>query len=440
MTVSSRALAMEALVQLAKSQAPLDTIVGQLTRSSEPSRLERQLLNVILLTTLRRRREIDAVISHFSSRPLAKLEPKILAGLRVGTCQLLCLDKIPPSAAVNETVKGLGRQPKWLKGFVNGVLRAISRKRQQALKLMAECQWPASSNHPDWLAYLLAREYGQETAVAICRQNQEQPSLALRLNPNLTSREAYSALLTEADISWRAGQSPLALILPDFQGRVTSLPGFSQGLFHVMDDGAQLIPALFGPLTAGPFLDGCAGLGGKTIMVDQLLPSEAILTAVEPHSGRFSLLQENLQRCHCRPVTSHKMSLADFASGYNGPPFQAILLDAPCSGLGVMGRHPDIRWNRRPADLPRCQQQQLALLATAAPLLAPGGTIVYATCSLARLENEGVVEKFLEKQDDFTLLSGPALPQLPRLDEHGFLRLLPAPANDGFFAARLQKK
>ena len=437
MADSSRRVAIKALVQQGKEKRAVDEVLAPLLEKAGLRGPDRSLTMALVYTVLRRRGELDGMVQKYSNKKLAKLDPLVLAALRVGVVQLMFMERIPASAAVNETVKGLGRQPKWLKGFVNGVLRAVARQQDKAGWI---CQGVSPLvNHPVWLTEMLVRQYGAAQAEAICRANDQQPSLALRLNSKLTSQADYSAMLAGEGIASQPGPAPFSLLLPDFSGAIDSLPGYAQGLFHVQDSGAQLACEMLGSLGPGRYLDGCAGLGGKTIVLDQLLPPEAQLLAVEPQAQRFKLLKQNLRRSQCRSVGCHQQSLADFAASQPAASFQAIVLDVPCSGLGVIRRQPDIRWNRSPADLQERPQQQLALLETAAPLLAPAGHLLYITCSLARQENEEVIAAFLHGQSGFTSQQPQVSHLAPFVDDQGFLHTLPSQEMDGFFACCLHK-
>jgi 16S rRNA (cytosine967-C5)-methyltransferase len=358
------------------------------------------------------------------------------------------MDRIPPSAAVDETVKALkeARQPKWLTGFVNGMLRTISRQLDTLPDPLTDKVLPPAVrlSHPDWLYQRWQERYGEEEATRICLANNRQPPLVLRVNTRIIDREIYLNQLREAGLTVQPGiYGPEAVLLPDFRGDIAGLPGYEQGLFMVQDEGAQLISLLLAPLGAEwRCLDGCAGLGGKTTHLAQLLPGGGHVVAIEPNALRFGLLQENIKRLGLDGLVSvRQTTLAEFKQT-TGELFPAILLDAPCSGLGVIRRHPDIRWNRDLADLKRYQLEQLALLDEASHLLAPGGLLVYGTCSIEPEENEEVVEKFLEGHPDFTVARPQALPAAARnfIHDKGFLQMLPDAWHDGFFAARLEKQ
>lgn len=444
---SSRRLAVLCLTAWDREKRAIQPHMDSLIyRSSLPAG-DRQLAVMLVHGVLRRMQYLDAVISRFSRFPLARMKPLTLMALRVGVYQLLVLDRIPDSAAVNETVNVLRveRQPRWLINFANGVLRAVARNRLAISGLDEEERRAGILNHPAWLTSRWEEAYGPEKTREICRRNNREPLLTLRVNTLLTSTDELAGLLGAAGHAPRPGRfAPESLVVDSFSGPVNGLPGYEQGLFHVQDEAAQLVSLLLAPYERGAEnLDACAGPGGKTCHLAQLLADGSLLTAVEPNGHRFGLLAENIRRLaltgRVRPV---QCRLEDFAA--TGPDrFHRILLDAPCSGTGVIGRHPDIRWNRRPEDLPAFRDRQLRLLRLAASLLLPGGVLVYATCSLEREENQQVIESFLRDDTDFAatdccdFFAGPAR---ELVDGAGYFRSTPADGLDGFFAARLVRR
>jgi 16S rRNA (cytosine967-C5)-methyltransferase len=447
MHANARQLAITILCQRQETGQPVDLIRDQLlSQASLPDRKDIHLVTALVYGVLRRQRYLDAILRGFSSHPPAKMKNLTLQALRVGLLQLCCMDRIPPSAAINETVKALkeARQPQWLTGFVNGLLRAIARQADSTPGLWDDedgTMAPAVRlSHPDWLYERWRARYGEEEARRICLVNNRQPPLVLRVNTGRLSREELLGRLLAAGISAAAGRySPAAVVLADYRGEIEAIPGYAEGHFMVQDEGAQLISLMLAPLSEGVCLDACAGLGGKTSHLAGMLPASGRIIAIEPNGLRFRRLGENVQRLGLASVvTSRQTTLAGLPEK-NTPPFQAILLDAPCSGLGVIRRHPDIRWNRRPEELARYAGQQFELLALAAEMLAPGGALVYATCSTEPEENEQVVAKFLADRPHFTLSLPPLFPPAAQqlINEKGFFQTLPAEAIDGFFAARL---
>ena len=440
---SPRAAAVEALCLWATTHNSMDLLFqAQVGRLAE---IDRSLFKTLIYGVLRHKEYLDHIIRRFSSHPLRKMKPRTLMTLRIGVYQLLLLHRIPESAVVNATVNTLkdSGQPAWLIGFVNGLLRAVARERTTlpTAEAMEQAE-PPLLNHPAWLIERWQARFGREPARMICRVNNTEPPLTLRVNNRKTSRSQLRELLEGSGIKAAPGQfSPTALVLDRFPGAIDALPGYAEGLFQIQDEAAQLASLLLTPLPdRARVLDACAGLGGKTSHLAERLPPQGSLVAIEPDSRRFGLLRQNLTRLGLADqVRCLRTDLARFADT-QPQPFDAILVDAPCSGTGVIRRQPDIRWNRQPEDLARYQTDQLRLLGLAASLLAPGGVLVYATCSLEAEENERVVQALLAGHGTLAVASAAAL--LPEaagslVDPAGFFRPTPADGLDGFFAARL---
>jgi 16S rRNA (cytosine967-C5)-methyltransferase len=443
---SARFVAIKTLCELEKSRKPVKNIFNGLLAEYPLENNDRQLAVNIIYGILRKRESLDTMLQHLCSQPLRKLKPFIHQALRVGLYQLIFLDRIPESAAVNESVKAVkaARLPKRLHGFVNGVLRNSIRKREELLVLIRNSD-NVILNHPHWLIERWENNYGKKEALRICKQNNEQALLSLQVNTCITDRESFSKTLHENGINAHNGIfCDTTLILDDFHGDISKLPGFNEGLFQIQDQGAQLLVHILGPLKQdGEYLDACAGVGGKTSILIQLAKSlQAKVSAVEPEKARLEKFKENMTRLHpLLNVPIFPGRLQDYSVS-NSKRFHGILLDAPCSGTGVIRRHPDIRWNRKAQDFKHYQETQLELLQSAAALLLPGGILVYATCSLEAEENEQVIEHFLTLHPEFTLEDcSPALPKTAHSHvTNGYFFPLPQSEIDGFFSARLCKR
>lgn len=396
---------------------------------------------------LRQREFLDRVLALLSRTPLRKLDPFLHQALAVGLFQIFFLNRIPESAAVNEAVNSCkaAKIHKRLHGFVNGVLRqAVRRKEELQHKGSTDQHGESITNHPRWMVKRWQSEFGKEATANFCAHNNSAPVISLRVNTILTDRDKLIHLFKEEDIMAEEGRySTEAVCLPQFSGSITSLPGYQDGYFQIQDEAAQLATTMLLPCIAGGnYLDGCAGLGGKTShLLQEVIPNKGEVHAVDPEPFRLEKLQENMERLFNNPpLKVHQASLLDLNSS-NLPLFDGILIDAPCSGTGVIGRHPDIRWNRTLEDVKRYQAHQRTLLHHAGTLLKKGGTLVYATCSLEPEENTEVIQLFLENNKEYTLsdcreLLPSAAHQFVR---DGFFNPLPSPHIDGFFAARLIK-
>ncbi len=442
---TSRYLAVQCLTHWDRDRQAIQPYVDSLVYDSTLTGSDRYLAVMLIQGVLRQLQYLDAIISRFAKHPLRKMKPLMLMTLRVGVYQILFLERIPDSAAVNETVKVLKakNQPQWIINFANGVLRNISRKK-------AELPGPehagknnsAILNHPEWLIRRWQGRYGPEQTNEICRNNNKEPFFVLRVNTLRTSQEKLAEMFSAAGIEVHKGSyAPDSLVIESPKGPISDLPGFAAGLFHVQDEAAQLVTLLLGPFDlAGNFLDACAGLGGKTCQLMQLLPHDAKLVAVEPSNQRFQRLVKNIQRLGMTEnITMVHQRLDDMLQN-NIARFHGILVDAPCSGTGVIRRHPDIRWNRRQEDLQTYQQLQLEILQQAGHLLVPGGVLVYATCSMEQEENQMVIEAFLAGNPNFFLSDAEKyVPDSARklVSSNGYFTTTPAAGLDGFFGARL---
>ena len=450
----ARYIAIEILCSWEESRLPIDQLMEQhITDTGLADPRDRQLIMSLVYGVLRWRGYLDWVVEKFSKHPFSKMKSRTLQALRVGLFQLLFLDRVPASAAINETVQALKDmgQPKWLTGFVNGMLRTVSRQNDtipdpRDEKKAGSLPESARLSHPDWLIKRWKKRYGKARTEAICHQNNLPAPLCLRTNTNLVSQEELLAKLQHDNIAAGPGRfGPDAITLFDYQGSIPKITGYADGLFQVQDEAAQLVSLLLFPLQAEQYyLDGCAGLGGKASHLAQLLPDDSRLFAAEPHIGRIKKLKENLARLQLsKPVTIVEGEVVSLLPDMQEK-FDGILIDAPCSGLGVIRRHPDIRWNRKPADLIRYQETQLSLLARAAKLLAPGGVLVYSTCSTEPEENDAAIDTFLTQNPAFQVVNcKDTLPEAAAklVDQNGFFRTLPGQHDmDGFFAAKLIKK
>jgi 16S rRNA (cytosine967-C5)-methyltransferase len=377
---------------------------------------------------------LDYLVARRMRTPLKARERELHLLLLVGAFQLLHT-RIPDHAAIAETVAAARALDKdWATGLVNALLRRLQRERDGLLAELEAAPLATCTAHPAWLVEMIEHDWPQQ-ARQILEANNARPPFCLRINTARTSREAWLARAAAAGIPADAtALSPVGVRLPAGCD-VHLLPGFDEGEVSVQDEAAQLCAPLFPALAAGArVLDACAAPGGKTAHLAERFPGIDIL-ALEIDAARAHRIHETLDRLHL----AARVQVADAAAGdwWDGVPFDAILLDAPCSATGVIRRHPDSKWLRRKGDIARLATAQRALLAALWPKLRPGGTLVYATCSVLRDENERVMVDFLACHPDAT--------EIPLPDDLGLScsagrQLLPAnDGPDGFFLCRLQK-
>lgn len=368
--------------------------------------------------------QLDTVLAVLLERPLKARDRDLQLLLQLGLFQLLHT-RTPTHAAVDSSVAtAVALDKPWARGLVNGVLRNADRRRGE---LLATLDPRAELSHPDWLLDALQDDWPEDWR-AIARANNERAPMVLRVNLAKNDREHYQRLLAAADlIAKPLGDAPAALVL-DAAVPVESLPGFDDGLVSVQDGAAQLaIGLLINAVAPGArLLDACAAPGGKTAQAIESGHFGDII-ALDHDAGRLARAADTLARLELSERAELLVADAgDPDAWWNGQAFEAILIDAPCTATGVIRRHPDIKLLRRARDVDALVDEQRRLLETLWPLLAPGGAMLYATCSTLRAEGERQIHAFLDRHADAT-----------RVHEE---RLLPGAARDGFYHALLVRQ
>jgi 16S rRNA (cytosine967-C5)-methyltransferase len=393
---------------------------------------ERAFLHELVMGTLRQRGVLDHALAASLDRPLARVDPPVVTVLRLGAYQLLRL-RVPDRAAVSESVELARAVTPRAGGLVNAVLRRLAREGPPPLPDAEKdpLGWLMTAGSlPRWLAERWMRTLGAETARARAAAMTETPPVVFRVNPRAADAEAR---LLAAGVASSPLDVPGARLLRD--GALGPLA--AEGLVYAQDQGSQMIAHLAAAgLGAGArILDACAAPGGKATLMADLAPGARIVAGEvsPPRLGTLAALVERWRAGNVRVI----------GADARRPPFSgrfgAVLLDAPCSGLGTLGRHPDIRWRALEDDLPRHAARQREMLEALAPLVAPGGALVYATCSLEPEENEGVVTPFLDAHAEFA--PGAPPPWAETFADGRFLRARPERhGGDGFFAARLERR
>ncbi len=422
MPTPTRRLAFEILARVESSRTTLADLLATPEAEALPPR-DRAFLHELVLGTLRRRGGLDHALKPLLDRPLGELDAPVLTALRLGAYQILHL-RVPGRAAVAEAVDLVRDRSRKAGGFVNAVLRQLLRVGPPAEPDPERdpLAWLTTSGSlPAWLAKRWLTRLGPATAVSRARAFLEPPPVFLRLNPRVADARARAeAVLTLRPLAVPGGFEATA-------GRWTELA--AAGLLYVQDQGSQMVAHL--AARPGRVLDACAAPGGKALLIaDQ---GQGVVVAGDASPRRLRTLAALARRWGATDVYP-------LGADARRPPFRTgfdtVLLDAPCSGLGTLGRHPDIRWRLRPADIPRQARRQKELLETLAPLVKPGGALVYATCSVEDEENEGVIAPFLASHPGFAPASLPgwAAP----FAQGPFLRLRPErDRGDAFFAALL---
>ncbi len=394
---------------------------------------ERAFARQLAFGTLRWQPRLDFLCARLLRHPLRQRDRDLQALLLIGLYQLLRLETAPHAAvsATVEVCRPLGKP--WARALVNGVLRNGQRRQEELLRA-CEADPVCRHAHPAWLLEVLQRDWPRQWR-AITEAGNRQPPMALRVNRRRCDREHYLRMLREAGLEAAPIPDSDAGLVLEQAVEVATLPGFGEGLVSVQDGAAQLAAPLLEVEPGQRVLDACAAPGGKTA---HLLEScEGLdLLALDQDAGRLQRVAENLERLGLQA----ELRCGDAAqpeSWWDGRPFDRILLDAPCSGSGVIRRHPDIKLLRRAQDIPGLAQRQGRLLEALWPLLAPGGLLLYVTCSVLSEENQARIRAFLAATDD-ARSAGPAVSW--GIATTPGRQLLPGDHDrDGFFYACLRK-
>ena len=428
MATAARELALRILMDLNAGGITLGDRLAAADAEALPPR-DRGFLHELVLGALRHRGLLDHALRPMVQRDLEALDPAVLEALRLGAYQILRM-RVPHRAAVSESVELVRTAAPRASGLVNAVLRRLASQGPPSLPDPAAdpLGWLTSAGSlPDWLARRWAARLGSATAVARARAFLEVPPAAFRLNPRVTG--AFERAL-------ETGLEPVPLPVPGAWqargGRPTDLA--AQAVLYLQDQGSQLVARL--AARPGCVLDACAAPGGKSTLIGDVLGDAVTVVAGDASPARASSLASLVRRWGSPNV---HVAAADALRPPFGTRFDAVLLDAPCTGLGTLGRNPDIRWRASPGDVDRQSRRQAALLAALAPLVKPKGTLVYATCSAEPEENEDPVRGFLETRPGFEPEAAPDW--AARFGDGRFLRTLPErDGGDAFFAAVLARR
>ncbi|MFN2378530.1 MAG: 16S rRNA (cytosine(967)-C(5))-methyltransferase RsmB [Candidatus Binatia bacterium] len=449
-----RRLAAEVLLDVEEGQWS-DEALARALAGSGLGDADRALATRLVYGVLARQRTLDHSIEAWASRKVAKLDAVVRTALRLGLYQMAFLDRVPDHAAVATSVELVTRRARSAKGFVNALLRRAQRE-----GLVPPPASPATKrlgvvhSHPDWLVEMWTAELGaEETELLMAANNEAAPTCYRALSDRDAAVRALVALRIDACAGSHASSSILV------SGPVLDL----EGLAVVQGEASQLVVEMLDPRPGEKVLDACAAPGGKTAAIAGRVGATGHVVACDPAPRSGERIRASLAMAGIRGgVTIHGCAVeelgsvlaglkagegrSDTAQGGMDPAeglFDAVLADAPCSGLGTLRQHPEIRWRRRPDDLEDLARRQGSVLRAAAALVKPGGRLVYSTCTIARIENEDVVAAFLAAHPEFTRETRDTLPPsvAALCDEDGTLRTFPHRHGiDGFFAVRLRRR
>ncbi len=438
----ARGTAVKVLNRVERTDSYLDKVLDAELRSGELNDADRGLLNEMAHGVLRWQSRLDWVLNGFSHGNFAKSEINVKNALRVSLYQILFLERIPHAAAVNEAVEFVkrirGEKPA---GLVNAVLRNILRNlegirypdpaedRVQHLAVF--------NSHPRWLVKRWVDRFGFEETERLLRSNNERPALSLRINRLKVEVGEFLRRLDELGVSYTGSTYLGNYVRARGLSRIGQMDLFRDGFFTIQDESAALPCLLLGSQAGERVIDLCAAPGGKTTAIAELMGDQGSVVAFDRYEAKLAPIRAACERLGLKSVA---LQAAD-ASTLEHEPVDRVLLDAPCSGMGVLSKKPDIKWKRDSTDIQPLAELQRRMLSNAARLVKPGGVLVYSTCTTEPEENQEQIGRFLVDHPEFIVESGAGFVSKDLLTAEGYVETFPhRHGMDGSFAARLRKK
>lgn len=444
--MNAREITLKILNEIYTEQAYANISLARHLTNTQISDIDRRFITEIVYGTVKAGDSLLWVLKKFIKIPFTKIEPTVLNILRMGVYQILFMDKVPNSAACNEAVnlaKKFATNKQGSSKFVNGVLRNVIRQ-------IDKCSFPTGNKaselaireqHPLWLVKLFIHTFGSEAAIKICEFDNQKPPLVLRTNTLKISRNELLAKLQELGCKCQKSKlAPEGIICTNHPALSTLAP-LQQGLAQVQDESSMLVAHVVDPKPNEFIIDTCAAPGGKTTHLATLMQNEGTIIAGDIYEHKLNLIAENATRLNINIIQPKLIDAQNIGELYPETA-DKVLVDAPCSGMGVLRRKIDSRWHKSPELLQELPPLQLKILKSAAKAVKKGGVLVYSTCSIMPEENDKIIDQFLAQEPDFYLDDVHKYLEFKHHDKHSkTLQLMPYKDNtDGFFIARLLKK
>ena len=431
-SVNTRELILDILMEVTEHQGYSHIILRDvLNKYAYLSRQERAFIARISEGTLERMLEMDMILNQFSKTKVKKMKPVIRNILRMSVYQIKYMDSVPDSATCNEAVKlavrrGLGG----LKGFVNGVLRNISRNKDQIRYPLEEKEpeeyLSVTCSVPLWIVQQWTQEYGYDRTKQMCQSFLESAPLSIRTNLQQTTPQHLKKKLEKEGVSVEENPEFSYAFFISGYDRLDALEAFREGLFSVQDMASMYVAEAADVQPGAYVIDVCAAPGGKSMHLAEKLQGTGMVEARDLTEYKVDLMEENIARCQLKNMKAVQWD-ATMKDADSVEKADVVIADLPCSGLGVMGRKPDIRYRVTPEDVQALAALQRKILSVVQEYVKPGGTLVYSTCTVTRAENDGNVQWFGE--------------QYPEFQFENMRQLYPGEGrHDGFFIAKWKKQ
>ncbi len=440
---TTREYILNILVDIDKNNAYSNLTINKCLKDSKLEAIDRRFVTEIVYGVLENKLYLDYIISLLSTIKIKKLNTNVINILRMGLYQIIFLDKIPEFAAVNESVK-LGKKYDFRSfKFINGVLRSYIRKKD-TIKIPSFENNPITHlsikySHPIWLIEKWVKEFGMEDTINLLKANNETPPLTARINTLLINKENFKKELAKENIKVSEGKYIQEAVEISNVTNIGDLTSYKKGYFQIQDESSMFVAHVLDPKPGEYVLDVCSAPGGKATHIAQLMENSGRILARDIHPHKLKLIENNVDRLKINIIETQCFNAKELDQN-SIEKFDKVLVDAPCSGLGIIRRKPELKFSKKPDDIGEITALQLEILTNSSKYVKKGGFLVYSTCTITNEENSEVVEKFLKQNSEFEIIN--AVEYLPKLNQQGpYIKTFPhINGIDGFFISKLRKK
>ena len=446
MIIGARDMALKILMEI-NEEGAYSNIALKRNLNGDMGKLDENFVREIVYGVLENKLYLDYIVGNFSKIRLNKIEPIILEILRIGVYQIVFLERIPDRAAVNESVKLAKKYSNTGSvKFVNGILRNISRKKDNLSYIEEKNKIDYLSikySHPKWLVKRWINEYGEDFTESLCIANNMKPQLNIRVNNNKTTKEELIARLRCKDIIVSETKYSVDGLILENPYKITDTEEYKTGLFTIQDESSMLVAQIMNPVQDSFVIDLCSAPGGKTIHISEKMNNKGRILARDIYEHKLKLIKKNLKRLGSTIIETEVFD-ATILDENLIESADYVLVDVPCTGLGMIRRRPEIKWNRVEKDIKNIVDIQKKILENGSKYLKPGGVLVYSTCTVEKEENINLIFDFVKENENFELNGFDKLlnsNEYMKTAKDGYIEIYPHIHDmDGFFIAKLLKK
>ncbi|MFD2212903.1 16S rRNA (cytosine(967)-C(5))-methyltransferase RsmB [Metabacillus endolithicus] len=440
-----RDVAVETLLQIEKNQAYSNLLLNSMIKKYQVNTKDISLLTEIVYGTLQRKDTLDYYLENFIKKT-KKIDAWVRILLRISVYQMVYLDRVPERAIFFEAVEiAKKRGHKGISSFVNGVLRSLQREGLSDINQIADSveRLSIKTSHPKWLVEKWIDQYGYEETEKMCEANLTPPSQTARVNQTKMTVDELMKTLNQNGVSVEHGDLAVDAI-KGTKGNLALTDAFSEGFLTIQDESSMLVARALNPQIGETILDACAAPGGKSTHIAERMGGTGTVHSLDLHEHKVKLIKQQAERLNLTNIQAEALDSRLAGDRFEKNKFDRILVDAPCSGFGVIRRKPDIKYTKSPEDVLKLAELQKNILHAVAPLLKSNGVLVYSTCTIDREENTDVIQSFLKHHPEFELDQG-AIHHFPEklhpYFKDGEVQLLPHYfGTDGFYIVCLRKK